>query len=363
MNNLDDLIHDIHTEEVVPIDDSLDDAMQWRIEERILQSIKEDKADIPPSPVPLHSRPKRKKWLTLALAAVLLFALGITTIAAVKNEWDIQLIHFMGISNADTLQLEGGEVQINKTATYTRESSVEDAIFPENPIQIKAISSIGDKNSAYIRIETDYELPSSYNEETDYILSDNCDITIDPLESGYGSVYTSFVEDGKLGFLISLSNCEKLNRCEITIQFTDFYLYHDLNDNETEAERELLFPGTWTLNWKFNYRSNIQTYRMFESIESNGVTYYLTKVEISPISVRLEAFRMPQDRQKEYPGILLESLHFEDGSILTVGDESGSGVHNGIFIDSYIDVSEFGNAFDANSVKSITVCGKEIQLH
>lgn len=363
MNNLDDLIHDIHTDEALPIDGSLDAVQQWRIEEHILQSIKLETTDTISSPVPFRFKPKRRKWLTLALAAVLLFTLGITAIAAVKNEWDIQLINFMGISNADTLQLEGGEVQINKTATYTRESSVKDIAFPENPIQIKAISSIGDKNSAYIRIETDYEVPASYNEETDYFVMNDLDFYIEPMESGFGMVYTSFIEDGKLGFLMSVSNCENLNRCEIYLQLTDLYLYHDLKDDSTPAKPELICPGTWTLEWKFNYKSNMKTYRMFESIESNGVTYYLTKVEISPISVRLEAFRMPQDRQKEHPNDLLESLYFEDGSILTVESESSSGVRNGIFIDSYIDVSEFGNAIDADAVKSITICGKEIKLH
>lgn len=363
MNNLNDLIHDIHADETVPIEGSLDPAQQWRIEERILQSIHEETKNTGPKVTAFRPKQKRRKWLTFALAAVLLFALGITAMAAVKNEWDIQLINFMGIGDADTLQLEGGEVQIQKTAVYSPESLAKNAVFPETPIQITAVSSIGDKNSAYIRIETDYALPASYNEETDYILSDDHTLDIDPLESGYGMVYTSFIKDGKLGFLISISNCENLNRCKISLQFTDLYLYHDLDEDENAPERELLCPGTWTLNWKFNYRSNMKTYRMFEKIESNGVTYYLTEVEISPISVRLEAFRLPQDRQKEHPGNLLETLYFSDGTMLVLESESGSGVHNGMFIDSYVDVSEFGNAIDADNVKAITICGKKIDLY
>lgn len=360
MNNLDELITDIYANETVDIDGTLDTAAQWRIEEQILQHINTD------STILYKKKSKHKKRLLFALAAVLLVALSLTGFAAVQNEWDIALVNFMGISNADTLQLEGGDVQINKIAQYEKTSPYLDSIetlgLVKSPIQITATTSIGDKNSAYIRIETDYTLPETFNPETDYVLPFNIRTNISPMPNGYGSEFTYFEEDGKLGFLLSISNCEELNKSDISIEIYDLYLHHDLNDENSEREEELLCAGTWKVDWKYNYRSNTKNYYMLKSIESNFATYYLTRIEVSPISIRMEAFRMPKDREKPLPGSWLEEIRFEDGTILSIKDESGGGLRNGMFAESYISVREFGNAIDPKTIGSLIICGKEIKL-
>lgn len=101
---------------------------------------------------------------------------------------------------------------------------------------------------------------------------------------------------------------------------------------------------------------------MFQPFESNGVTYYLTKVDISPISIRMEAFRMPGDRQKVYPAILLEEIHFNNGISIIVNEESSSGMKDGMFVDSFIDTTVLENAIDTKQIDSITICGKKIKL-
>ena len=360
MNNLDDLIKNIHSSEIVKIEGTLDASTQWRIEDQILQNI-----DVT-STILYRKKSKRKKRFLFLIAAAMLIALGLTGIAAVQNDWDVLLIDFMGISDADTLQLEGGDVQINKIAHYEKTSPYIESIdvlgLVDAPIQMAAASSIGDKTSAYIRIETDYILPDTFNPETDYILPFNIRTNISPMLNGYGSEFMYFEEDGKLGFLLSITNCEKLNKSEISLEISDLYLYHDLNVKYGAPEEELLCAGTWNVDWKYNYKSNSQTYNMFKSFESNGVTYYLTHVEVSPISIRMEAFRMPQDRQKTQPGSWLEEIHFEDGTILYVEDDSGGGLRNGMFAESYVNARELGNAIDSHEVESIVVCGKEIIL-
>ena len=163
MNNLSDLIHDIYSDEIVEIDGTLDAAAQWRIEDRILQNINGV------STILYRKKSKRKKRFLFLIAAVMLVVLGLTAFAAAQNDWDIMLIDFMGISDSDTLQLEGGDVQINKTASYEKTSPYLDDIgdlgLVDTPLQMAAISSIGDKTSAYIRIETDYILPDTFNPE------------------------------------------------------------------------------------------------------------------------------------------------------------------------------------------------------
>lgn len=135
-----------------------------------------------------------------------------------------------------------------------------------------------------------------------------------------------------------------------------------MNDPTCEREKELLCAGTWQADWKYNYRSNTKNYYMFQSFESNGTTYYLTHVEVSTISIRMEAFRMPQDRKKELPGTWLEEIHFKDGTILFIENKSVGGLSDGLFAESYVNTKEFGNAIDSENVESIIVCGKKILL-
>lgn len=192
MINLNDLITDIHASEVVELDESLDAAQQWRIEERIMQVINESSDEDANPPIRYYKKCRKKRWLVFSLAAILLLALVLTGIAAVQNDWDVALIDFMGINDVDTLQLKGREVEIYKITAYKKTSpyikNIENLGLVDTPIQMTVTTSIGDKYSAYIRIETDYILPETFNPETDYILLDNIKTDIDPMLDGYGQI-------------------------------------------------------------------------------------------------------------------------------------------------------------------------------
>lgn len=74
--------------------------------------------------------------------------------------------------------------------------------------------------------------------------------------------------------------------------------------------------------------------------EADGGTYKLTKVEISPISIRLEAYWSNQDWDRAHFDMWLQEIRFTDGRILKVEDTGGNGMHNGIFAHSYIGARE-----------------------
>ena len=355
MNSVDDLIREIQDHEVVEIDGRLDNDSLRKIEERILRTVNEEKKDI-------RKKRSRKSWLVLGLAAIFAFALGLSVYAAKENEWDIALINFMGISDANTLQLENGVVEIDQGQ---RSLCVDYGYVPtgeEKEVEIQAVSSIGDKNEVYIRIETDYVLPDDFNAETDYVLPEDYGLSVSPNKSGFGSVFTYFAEDNKLGFLLAISNCQDINKAEISLSLENLYLYHDLQ-SDTAAEKELLCEGTWNLNWSYHYKSSTKSYHMLQPFQSEGVTYYLTKVEVSPISIRLEAFRMPWDRDKGNPDIGPEEIHFSDGTILSIYGLSEVGVQNRMFVESYVGAEVFGEAIDPEKVESVIIEGKEIVLH
>ncbi|MBQ7775487.1 MAG: hypothetical protein IJ379_06150 [Lachnospiraceae bacterium] len=355
MNSVDALIREVQGHEALEIEEVLDEESLNRIEEKVLKVVRQDCHKSTP-------KRRRKKWLMFAFAAVLTMGLGLTAVAAKENEWDIELINFMGISDANTLQLESGEVEINQgqkslCMDYGRVEAGE-----EKEVEMKAVSSIGDKNEVYIRIETDYVLPDDFDPNTDYILPEDYSLSVSPNKSGFGSVFTYFEYDNKLGFLMSISNCQDINKASISLHMEDLYLYHDLEDSETDKPRELLCAGAWDLNWSYHYKANAKTYHMLKRFQDNGVNYYLTKVEVSPISIRMEAFRMPEDRDEEYPDAWLEEVHFADGTVINITDISSAGMSNRMFAESYIGIEELGATIEPEKVEKLVIAGEEIKL-
>ncbi len=358
MKRVDDLICDIQIHELVEIEGELSLDSRKRIEELVIRAVGTDNS------VKFKRKPA-KRLLIWGLAAVLTMAMGLTVVAARENEWDIELVNFMGLSDANTLQLDSGMVEINQGQTSICMDYQDVETGETKEVTMMAVSSMGDKNEVYVRIETDYELPENFNEETDYILPEDFQLRVNLNKAGYGAQFTSFVEDNKLGFLLEISNCKEINKAEITVIMEDLYWYHDLNaEEEDEIEPEkLLCKGTWELKWKYHYKSNTITKRyLSKTFEADGCTYKLTKVEISPISIRLEAHRSEADRHKEHFDVWLQEIHFTDGRILKVDDVGGSGMHNGMYAHSYIGARELGETIQPKEVKSLIISGEEIKI-
>ena len=352
MNNIDMLIKEIQSHEVVGIEDGLSKAERERIEKRVLADIAEEGSTT-------RKKKKPKRWFVVALAAVLVLGLGVSAYAAKEKEWDIALINFMGLSGADTLQLENGMVEIKQgqKSLCVDYGSVETG--EEKEIEMQAVTSIGDKNEVYVRIETDYVLPGDFNPKTDYIMPEDYNLSVSSNKSGYGSTFTYFAEDNRLGFLMAISNCQDVNTAEISVILKDLYLYHDLQ-GDSPKEKELLCEGSSELNWTYHYESHTKTKHMFRAMEVDGITYYLTKVEVSPLSVRVEAFRMPWNREEEYVDLKVEEIHFKDGTVMEVADFSGSGVKNGMWFETYVGAEKLGQVLDPKQVSALVVEGTEI---
>ena len=375
MYRIDELITEIHKGEIIEIPGDLTEEQKKRIEMRFQSKIfatenlqhnfrKESKSTY-----------KRRKgihrWKTaVILAATLILTLGLTVYAAKQNEWSVALTNFMGINESDTLQLEGGEVVINKKTTSTWTDYAKKPLGEEKQISITQMTSIGDKNSAYLRINTNYELPIDFNEKTDYILPENHRIDIvyknklgrEEIRT-FASTFTSIYEEGKLGFLISIESYENLNTCNVSLRIEDLYWYHDLGQHEETKEgepEELLATGKWETEWKYSYKSNVQTIRTLKRIETREGEIFLTKIEISPISIRVEAVRNPKDRDLPWTTELLEEIQYEDGEVISVKNASVDGLGNGIFIEEFVKVYDFGKVLRPEKVKCVKVCGENV---
>lgn len=325
MHNLDDLIQNISNDEVREIPGSLTKSQQARIEAKILTEIQSNE----PTKLVLYKRKPLRKRMALVLAAMFILLISITTVAATENEWDIAITNFMGLNDPSTLQLESGEVEIKASAS-------------SNGLTITKITSIGDKNTAYIRMDTDYKLPEDFDETTDYILPEHHTTIISDKKPGtpkpWGGAMTCFYENGYLGFLLEISNCDSLNKSYVSMDFENLILYHDLNDSDGNApEEELFLEGKWTLDWKYSYKSSTKTYRMLEKTKIGDNTVWLTRVDVSPISIRIEGKRAQEDFDKAWgKSSCIQEIGFKDGTIISYPPESSWGYSNTAF-DFYID--------------------------
>lgn len=370
MYRIDEMITEIHDSEAVTLPGELTDEQQNRICNTVLGRI-HSAEDVKRRIGKTRRFPTRKRYIVL-LAATLILALGLTVFAAKEKELDITLMNFMGLNDANVLQLEGGEVIISEKTTSMWLDYAKNPKGEEKEISITRITSIGDRNSAYLRVNTDYNLPDGFDETTDYILPENSKIDItyrniwgyDEFRT-YGSSFTAFYEEGKLGFLISIENCENLNKCKVELKIENLYWYHDLGkydeDDESEPE-ELLCEGVWETGWTYSYKSNIRTYRMFKSIDSSDGEIFLTKVEVSPISIRIEAVRNSKDREKEWNGDIIEGICYNNGECIQIERSSSGGIGNGIFLEEFVKVGELGAVLDPERVSYLIICGEKVDL-
>lgn len=92
------------------------------------------------------------------------------------------------------------------------------------------------------------------------------------------------------------------------------------------------------------------------------VDYYITNVELSPLSVKIECFRMPWDRKEPHTGLCVEKICYQDGTCLDVGKFSVLGNKNGIWINLFLGTTEMKTTIDIEQVESIVVGGNEIKL-
>ena len=283
---------------------------------------------------------KKKKWLVAILAATFLFSM--VALAANDGSWDIRLMEYWNLT--DTTYLSDGAVLIDVKSNQ------------DNHMSVTAYSSIGDKNNTAIILEVDITDEKSDElldlSEKGYFLFDSNDINLQnkngsPANFGYGSCLESFVEDGKLYFLLTI-NCENINRLGINLILKDLYY-------ETEAgERTLFKEGTWNLQWTYQYAENVKTYYPFKTANCSGINVFITKVEVSPISISIWGIRNPfsnneKDQTFHMPdSFQINKILLKDGKESTDFEPSVSGSSNNMFLDSSVILStpkEIGEIF------------------
>jgi hypothetical protein len=117
------------------------------------------------------------------------------------------------------------------------------------------------------------------------------------------------------------------------------------------------------MSWKYNYRSNVKTYYPIKKVVSNGDTCFITKLEISPISIRAEAVKNPAQGRTETSKLLINKITMKDGSTIDFDPISTSGgCKNNTLLGGYRDIMEMGEVIEPSEVYSISIGDQVINL-
>lgn len=372
--HLDDLIQEIYETEAPDLPGFLDQEQQKRIEARILEQIKEEES-MPKTKLEKNGkqenvrevpvvRKKKRRWLVLALAAVLLLGLCLGTFAGREDNWDESMLEFIGLGKEDHLELESGEVKLEAYDVSWAREYKDAELTAEKVVRMQAETSVGDKNSACVRIGTDYDVPDDFDAERDYILPENSEIHVyenpeKKVETMKGTILGSYLENGKIGFFVYLTGCKDLNQSYVSMSFENLVWYRS---QEGDEEKERLLKASWDLQWKYDYKSSTEQNTMLKKIKVDGINYYITKVEISPLSVKVEGFRMPWNRKASYEQFKIDEIRYQDGTVLNVGDFSSVGCRNGMQMDLFLGTPQMQTTIQVEKLKGIVIGGNEIKI-
>jgi hypothetical protein len=341
VNHIDDLYQTIKPSEIIDMDAPLEDEKQQRIEQRIMSKLSYSK----------KKRFSKRKLFVLLIAATLF--LGVTGYASERNNWDEVILDYMGISKADQVKLKDSEVDIGASST-------------NHGVTMTAVTSIGDKNASYIRIDTDYKLPVNFDSETDSITTKgfSCEITDkrNKFSSDNGCTFSYFDHNGYLSFMLYISDCKGINHKKVKLTLSDIYLYRYLGGDKTMDDGTMLVSGNWILTWQYHYPSNMDTYHPLKLVKSNGFNCILTKLEVSPITIRAEAIKSPFVGKTEKSMITISKITMKDGTVIHFLGNASAGCKNNTQLEAYQDVLAMGNAIDPSQIESVTIDNTDIKL-
>lgn len=280
------------------------------------------------------------------LMVVFIMALGVA-VSAKENDWDIQMAEMLGLSGVME-EMEGGYIKIDVSDT-------------SDGITVTASQAIGDQNSQWLQLDTDvlWEVGTDgyYLFETvDEYYLDKKGMQI----SSAGEFY-SFNNNGYVSFISYRTDTEKINRAKVEISAKMLYAY----ENEEDEQGTLISSGKWELSWKNFYSANTITRHPYKKVtikgEQNGeFDCIIHKIEISPISIRLAAWKNPLSKSMEKCYLEIDSITLKDGTVLFC-PVSVAGNHGNWDLESFLSFQDIGQ-ISINNIDYITVGGEKIEI-
>jgi len=283
----------------------------------------------------------------IPLAAVMIMIFGMV-VAAKEQDWDIKMADMLGLSSVME-ELDGGYVKIGVSDT-------------SDGVKLTASQAIGDQNSQWIQFDTN--IPWEVGEDGYYhfenITQNYWDKKGRPI--CYGGEFYSFNNDGYVSFISYNMNAEKINRAKVEVFVDQLYAHQD----EKDEQGTLVSRGKWKLSWTNCYPANTITRHPYEKVTLKGndgteFNCIIRKIEISPVSMRLEAWKNPLAGSTDTCYLEVDSITMKDGTTMTCSMSSG-GSHNNWNLDSFLSFEDIGQ-ININDVDYIMIGNEKIEMN
>lgn len=163
-----------------------------------------------------------------------------------------------------------------------------------------------------------------------------------------------------------IEDFEKLNSAQVKVHFKDIYLYHDLGEEDSTEDPELICHGEWNLKWTYSYKPHVKKYKVHKKITRDKGDYTLTSVEISTLGLKVNGTTNIL-KTAERDSINIEKIILKDGSEFGVSQNSTGGAGTGIIpgtyhLEGYVMSYEIGQVLDEDNVSAIVVDGTTVEL-
>jgi hypothetical protein len=341
MNNMDitNLPTKINDDEAIDLEDSLSS---------------EDKAVILQNTlIKMNVRPVKRglrKRVVLLVAAAVLILGAVTAYAAGAFGWDNRLSELLGINQSNKDLVDGSGLMINQGDT-------------QNGVKIEMVSAIGDKYNVHIIGEI--TLPEGADMSKSYFL-DSVSFPINDFGSGGMSVHLLEDEDPTdniIPFIVSITRDKGVRGKKCSVEIKDIVAFND-------SSSEVVYPGTWNISWKLDYKDASLTYHPKADVTIAGKKVTINKVSLSPLSVTIKAdggvintivdelFSKANDGESPSASLDIQAVILSDGT--RIENFSGGNASTNPFSSS--SSVTFAKIIDPEEVKSIIVNDTEIPL-
>lgn len=268
---------------------------------------------------------KRRKGVIFLLAAVLVLTFSMIGTAAQQHEWAVDIMNIMGLSHADTTQLESGMVWIDKEDVQMVRNAL---TGKEEEIRFAAESSVGDQRNACIHITTNIKVPATYDEETDYIFANLWEYQVREKQDGpptmSGAWLEGKVEDGYVSFYMNVSDASRLNVSYVNVRIGDISIGHCAAEDDTiNAEDELLYQGEWSLSWKYSYKTKTKTIKVSRDIPTPNGSCKVQRITITPLEVSADCRLSFLHRNLGTEELDITSVKLKDGTEIVLDEATG----------------------------------------
>lgn len=281
----------------------------------VLQAAAEQARDVEQRPEQTGGRVKRRgkrrklRWLLTALAVgALVVSLGTAAVATLST--DSRLLEVLHAdSQSQIARLDAMNTQVGQQAKadgYT--------------VTVQQV--ISDRHNAWMLLEVEGPTGAALDDERVFFRDTQVELEH---RSGFGyTVYSladADAQDNKLSFILDLSARNKLAGQTLTLRFGN------LTENELNADLELvgeqsLAEGPWEFVVEVPRRDFTVTMWQWKRIPYQNTQFLLQKIEVSPLSVTLQAGRLSRTVYAQLGKTPLQ-VYLRDGTELELRSSSG----------------------------------------